>query len=294
MRYPKVTAATFFLVFSLSLSAQTSQPTLKVDGLKASVTIRRDARSVPYIEAASDADLYYAQGYVTASDRLWQMDLLRRVARGETAEIFGRAVLEEDKRWRRFGFAAIADASLAELTPELRAALENYARGVNTYIATLDEKSLPVEFQILQYRPRPWTPSDTIVVGKILADALSTTWRNDLLRASISELSSEKVADLTEQVTPYDVVLFGKDIPTPRRAASVSPAVSTNAVAFAENEFLVRATSLERVGLYAEGLAASNNWVISGSRTVDGKPILANDPHLSPAAPGLADNRTRS
>src|SRR5688572_12123389 len=123
-----------------------------VAGLSADVTVRRDNRSIPYIEAKSDADLYFAQGYVTASDRLWQMDLLRRVARGETAEIFGTQTLEEDKRWRRFGFSSIAEQSLSELTPELRAALESYARGVNAYIATLDEKSWPVEFQILQYR----------------------------------------------------------------------------------------------------------------------------------------------
>ena len=281
----------FFAVLLLVVAASAQAPVrTMVSGLKGEVTVRRDARSIPYIEAKTDADLYFAQGYETASDRLWQMDLMRRLARGETAEIFGQQALEEDKRWRRFGFAAIADQSIGILSPELKAALENYARGVNAYIATLDETSTPVEFKILQYKPRPWTPADTIVVGKILADALSSTWRNDLLRASLLALPKDKFADLTNQVTPYDVVLFGKDSPTAktlRRREESTIAANSALLSIAEREDEVRQRSLERIGLYAEDLAASNNWVIAGKRTADGKPILANDPHLSPTAPGI-------
>ncbi len=198
-------------LFFLFVGVNAQDTALTVTGLRDTVTVRRDARSIPYIEAKNEPDLYFTQGYVTASDRLWQMDLLRRVARGETAEIFGKSTLEEDKRWRRFGFAKVADESIGYLSPELRAALENYARGVNAYVATLDDKSLPIEFRILQYKPREWTAADSIIVGKILADALSSTWRQDLLRASLQSLPKEKLADLTNQVTPYDVVLFGKD-----------------------------------------------------------------------------------
>ena len=265
---------------------QPSTPHLVLPGLKDGVTIRRDDRDIPYIEAKNDSDLYFVQGYVTASDRLWQMDLMRRVARGESAEIFGKARLDEDKRWRRFGFAEIADQSLSKLTPELRSALDDYARGVNAFIATLDEKSLPVEFRILQYRPGQWSPTDTIVIGKILADALSTTWQNDLMRASIQGLSKEKLADLDNNVTPFDVVLFGKDTGSPGVAASKEKP-SVNLLAQAKNDLGLRKSSLELVGMYAEELAASNNWVISGRRTADGKPILANDPHLAPSAPGI-------
>ncbi len=281
--------AALITTFVCQAYGQVSPVNLTVSGLKSEVTVRRDARAIPYIEAKSAADLYFAQGYVTASDRLWQMDLMRRLARGETAEIFGNATLEEDKRWRRFGFAEIANQSLAELTPDLRSALENYARGVNAYIATLDEKTLPVEFRILQYKPREWSPTDTIVIGKILADALSSTWRNDLLRASLQNLSKEKYADLTNQVTPYDVVLFGNDNGKVAGTvvAATTEAVSTDALSAAAKDEQVRAESLGRVGLYAEDLAASNNWVISGKRTADGKPILANDPHLAPTAPGI-------
>src|SRR5436189_4738703 len=112
--------------------------------VKSDVTVRRDGRGIPYIEAKTDNDLYFAQGYVTASDRLWQMDLLRRLARGETAEIFGEKALEQDKHFRRFGFAEVANQSLGTLSPQLRTALNDYARGVNAFIATLDENSTPL------------------------------------------------------------------------------------------------------------------------------------------------------
>lgn len=283
-----VRSSLILFFFALAAHGQVSPSNLKVEGLKAEVMVRRDGRGIPYIEAKSDTDLYFTQGFVTASDRLWQMDLLRRVARGETAEIFGGSVLEEDKRWRRFGFSAVADQSLSVLTPELRVALNDYARGVNAYIASLDENSLPIEFKILQYKPKPWTPADTIVIGKILADALSTTWQRDLMRASLSKLPPEKFADLTNQVTPYDVILFGNDKGALRQNGTLPTGhVSSSALTAAAKDDQFRAESLSRVGLYSEDLAASNNWVISGKRTADGKPILANDPHLAPAAPGI-------
>lgn len=261
---------------------------ITLSGLGSDVTVRRDHRGTPYIEAKNDADLYFAQGYVTASDRLWQMDLMRRLARGETAEIFGAAGLEQDKRWRRFGFAGIADASLKELSPRLRKALDDYARGVNAFIAALDDKTTPIEFRILQYKPRDWTPSDTIVIGKILADALSTTWHNDILRAKLKqELSPAKFADLNNQTTPYDLILFGSDTAPPAALRAGLPGVSSSIVASAESDAEIRRQGLSLIGIYAEDLAASNNWAISGRRTADGKPLLANDPHLAPAAPGI-------
>ena len=143
-------------ILAVTAFAQEAATELKVTGLKEPVTVRRDGRGIPFIEARSDGDVYFAQGFTTASDRLFQMDLMRRLARGETAEIFGKSVLEEDKRWRRFNFAAIAEENLQFLSPELRTALDSYARGVNAFIATLDDKSLPIEFRILQYKPREW------------------------------------------------------------------------------------------------------------------------------------------
>lgn len=284
----RLTISVLFLVLLASTAISQANSNQTVTGLSKQVTVRRDARSIPYIAAASDADLYFAQGYITASDRLFQMDLMRRLSRGETAEIFGRTTIEEDKRWRKFGFAKISEDSLAIMNPELRSALEAYTRGVNAYIATLDEKTLPVEFRILHYKPAPWRPSDTLMIGKILSDALSTTWRNDVMRLSLQSMPKEKLADLTNQVTPVDVILFGTD---DKRAAAVGQNTIdgsiTSLIAAADREDEVRKASLERVGLYAEDVAASNNWVISGKRTTDGKAILANDPHLAPTAPGI-------
>lgn len=289
MKIRTIVFAALALVISGAIAnAQSSENSISVSGLNEKVTVKRDARGIPYISAANDDDLYFVQGYVTAGDRLWQMDLMRRLARGQTSELFGSRTVEEDKRWRRYGFSKVADDTMQYLSPELRSALENYARGVNAYIATLDDNTIPVEFKILQYRPTEWKSTDTIVIGKILADALSATWQEDLLKASLQNISKEKLADISNPVTPYDVVLFGKDNAAARnikaqRKVSVSPTEVLAANDAADD----RKRSLEMVGLYAEDLAASNNWVISGSRTADGKPLLANDPHLAPTQPGI-------
>jgi penicillin amidase len=284
------------LLFAVWSSAVAQSPNVSLPGLNSPVTVHRDKYSRPYISAANDADLYFVQGYVTASDRLWQMDMMRRVARGETAELSGQRTLEEDKRWRRFGFAKVVEESVQYLTPELKVALDAYASGVNAYIASLTEETMPVEFKILQYKPREWKPTDSLIIGKILADALSSTWRQDLLKAQLqAALPAEKFAELADVRHDLDVINFGKDLtgavgvpPTKERptgAVGVPP--TTDILAAAERDAEIRESSLKTVGLFAEDLSASNNWVISGKRTADGKAILANDPHLAPTAPGI-------
>jgi penicillin amidase len=257
--------------------------------LKGSVTIRRDERGIPYVEARTDADLYFAQGYVTAQDRLWQMDLLRRVARGETAEIFGKVALEQDKRWRKFGFAGVVEETFKNFSPEHRLILEAYARGVNAYIATLDKTKLPTEFQILQYSPSPWKPTDSLIIGAILADGLSTTWTADVMRAAFSDLPLEKFKQLFIEKTPYDVLVVGKDEEnrSPRVSKGGVITIDDSLSEFALKDEEIRKSSLELAGFYSEFNAMSNNWVVSGKRTLDGKPILANDPHLPPTAPSI-------
>lgn len=277
-----------------STAAQPNSQTLRLAGLQAAVTVRRDERGIPYIEATNEADLYFAQGYVTASDRLFQMDLLRRTARGELAEIFGAGpgggVLESDKQHRRYGFAQIADSQEALMPPKLRAALSDYARGVNALIESLDAKGLPPEFQILQSKPRPWRPSDSLIVGKLFDETLTTSWHSDLTRAAFADLPPSLREQLFPETSPLDVLLVGDDRPRRNKASappSIVPAVGQDtlrALAIAEQ---TRRRALERVGLYAEDAAASNNWVVSGKRTTTGKPLLANDPHLSASAPSI-------
>lgn len=206
---------------------------------------------------------------------------------------FGRQILEEDRRWRKFGFVRVAEEAARNSTGENRQALENYARGVNAYIASLGEKSLPVEFQILQYRPREWTIADSLVVGKIFDDALSNTWRMDLMKANLMNLPKEKLDWIFDPSSPLDVLLVGKDAQNSKSQTAVyetnappggwSPALAAKLVEIEKN----RQRSLERIGFHAEDLAASNNWVVSGKRTAGGKPLLANDPHLRPAQPPI-------
>ena len=152
-----------------------------------SVTIRRDERGIPYIDAENEEDLFFAQGYATASDRLWQMDFLRRTARGELAEILGPAALEIDKLHRIYGFRNIAEKLLDNASTDTREVLEAYARGVNFFIKDCDASSLPVEFRILGYQPRDWTAVDSLTLGKLFAEKLSFSADVDLLRALLSE-----------------------------------------------------------------------------------------------------------
>ncbi|MDT7687695.1 MAG: penicillin amidase [Acidobacteriota bacterium] len=276
-------------------TTQTAPAVVHLQGLKKSVTVRRDERGIPYIEASNEEDLYFAQGYVTASDRLWQMDLLRRTARGELSEIFGKSVLEEDKRRRTYGFAQVAEASAAEADPHSRAVMEAYARGVNAYIDSLDEQSLPLEFQLIGYRPRHWTPADSAAVGKNFAEALSTTWQVDITRAAFQDIPAARRDTLFPEMSPLDLPMVGSDTETKKtpapviRRSSLPSRGAVSAEVLAELATIQEATarSLARVGFYAEDLAASNNWVVSGKRTASGKPLLANDPHLAPSAPSI-------
>jgi penicillin amidase len=284
-----------FTAFSAGCYAQTTvsinETNLKIAGLKDKVIVRKDERAIPYIEAQNDADLYFTQGFVTASDRLWQMDLYRSVASGRTSELFGKLTIEEDKRWRRFGFQSIVEESYKNFSPEYRKVLDNYARGVNAYIATLDKDSMPTEFKILQYQPEPWKPTDSLIIGKILSDGLSTSWFEDAMKAKFADLPKEKFDQLFIEKTPFDVLVVGKDEEVQSSKSKVQSSMDLNSIenfyAFAEEQEAIRKSSLEKIGFYKDFNTASNNWVISGKRTLDGKPILANDPHLDASVPSI-------
>lgn len=285
--------------FPFQPSAQTAAPkaeesVARLPGLKKAVKVRRDERGIPYVEAEDESDLYFAQGYVTASDRLFQMDLFRRSARGELSEIFGKATIEEDKRRRTYGFKQVAEATVAQSDPRARAVLEAYAAGVNAYIDSLDDKGLPLEFQLLGYRPRHWTPADSAAVGKNFAETLSSTWTLDIARAAFAKLPPEKRAALFPEASPLDVLVVGTD---DKQKKNSTPAKRTSSLPVQSNlrELLSELSAIQqteertraRIGLNAEDRAASNNWVVSGKRTVSGKPLLANDPHLPPSAPSV-------
>src|SRR6185437_2993019 len=149
--------------------------TLSIAGLSAPVTVQRDAHGVPHIHAATLDDLIVAQGFVTAQDRLWQMDILRRHAAGELAEILGPSLVPHDRAQRILQVRAAADRAIASLPPDQLHWLQLYARGVNASIA-VQSPHLPIEFRILRYEPAQWTPRDSILVGLAMFQDLTNSF----------------------------------------------------------------------------------------------------------------------
>jgi penicillin amidase len=220
------------------------------------------------------------------------MDLARRTARGELSEIFGRDALELDKTHRTYGFAGVAEAEFASLSSADRAVLESYARGVNALIASLDASALPPEFRILQYKPRPWTPADSLLMAKLFYEVLTDPWQIDIMRGALASLPAEKRDGLLVETSPLDLLVVGTD-DVKRKASIARPELLSNAassIAALRSLTLMRETrkrALELTGLSDIERLASNNWVVSGKRTASGKPLLANDPHLPASAPSI-------
>jgi len=266
-------------------------PEIELKGLGKPVTVNYDQRGVPYVDAQNDDDLYFAQGYVVARDRLWQMDLSRRSSRGELAEIFGETAFEEDKIHRTYGFAELAGQMIPKLDPKARAAVEAYTRGVNAYIESLDDQSLPLEFRILRYKPARWQPSDCVILGKLFAEFLSNSWDLDLVRAAFAGVPEEKRNEIFQTKSAMDVLLVGSDDPEPSGKNQSHASSEARPSGGTVEKSLAALTSerswLERIGFSATDLAASNNWAVSGEHSVTGKPLLANDPHLTPSAPSI-------
>lgn len=260
------------------LKSQVSRNTIACSGLSHKVTVRRDERGIPFIDAANEADLYFAQGYATAADRLWQMDFLRRTARGELAEVIGSGAVEVDKLHRVYGFRRVAEALLAHASDHARRVLDSYARGVNAFIDQCDAKSLPPEFQMLQYQPSSWTPVDSIVLGKLFAEKLSFTVDVDILRALLSDLPPERIAWLLPETSPLDLI-EGHEKPVATREFSKAELAMLTKV--------LKTMRHARAVTNGDGEIGSNSWVVSGEKSVSGKPLLASDPHLPPASPSI-------
>jgi penicillin amidase len=267
--------------------------TLTVDGLHAPVTVERNAQGVPSIHATSIDDLLFAQGYVTAQDRLWQMDALRRHAAGELAEILGPGLVEHDKMQRYLQLRAAADRGAASLPPDQRRELEAYARGVNAFIDT-HRNTLPLEFHLLHYAPGPWTPRDSLLVSLVMWQDLSTSFARKLDREALGQhLAPQLLADLypvgswrdhppmqppADLTTPHEI----EEIPLDRTQSRLNrPSVSANA------HDLLALNSAFRPAACDDCRAGSNNWAIAGARSASGKPLVSNDMHLGLNAPDI-------
>ncbi|GBD42648.1 Acyl-homoserine lactone acylase QuiP [bacterium HR40] len=234
--------------------------TLELEGLLAPVEILWDGHGIPTIRAANDRDAWFALGFVHARDRLWQMELRRRAARGRLAEILGPEALPSDRLLRTLGLAWRAERSLAAWTPEDRDRLAAYVAGIN---AAIDLRPLrPLPFLLLDVRPEHWQASDPIAIQKLFAFDLEDEWRAEMQRAQLlARLGPELFADLF-----------------PEAAADELATISDERRAFLDGVAERSAALLAR--LPQPGRGASNAWAVSGSRTVTGSPLLANDPHL--------------
>ncbi len=279
--------------------------TLQVPGLTATVVVQRDAYSIPHIRAKSLDDLSLAQGYVMAQDRLWQMELVRRAASGRLSEIIGPATLEIDRNFRRLGLSEAADRDVPMLDPQERSQLESFAQGVNQYIAA-NHSRLPIEFSLLRYDPEPWRPADTLLVVGYMYQTLTSSWRWDLNRLDVSALiGQERAAFLYDESSPYDHPIVGARPATlPKTAAAapkqdpivgpalIKPANALKPAASQEPESTAALWSFAESTLFqfdeqVRAAFGSNNWVVDGSHTASGKPLLANDTHLSLSTPDI-------
>lgn len=263
--------------------------TLRVSGLTAAVTVTRDNRGVPTIEASNLDDLFFAQGYVTAQDRLFQMDGMRRFAAGELSEIVGEAQLEHDKQQRILGLKVAAQKTIETISPEDRSHFEAYARGINAFIQSHRDR-LPIEFRILRYAPKQWTIEDSALIGAYMVEDLSTSPRHALTREKIlAKLGPELTADLYVNSSWRDrppSVARPTLEPENDSAEESSVAADSHGVDSLPNHAGIefpQASFFDDPPL----VLGSNDWAVSGAHTVTGKPLLSNDMHLGHQMPNL-------
>ena len=266
-----ITAGAFFWYRSASQPQISGQ--LRMTGLQEKVDIVRDAEGIPHIYAKSAHDAYFALGVAHAQDRLWQMEMNRRIASGRMAEVLGPAALDTDRFLRTLGVRRNAEAIVRNLAPDARAALDAYAEGVNRY---LEERSgpLPPEFLLTGApAPAPWEPADSIAWQTMMAWDLSANWTQELLRMRLAQRMD--MAHIHAFLPPYpgDAPLHTQDYTGLYHSLAGT------------------AAQLEKVSRIAppslvEGMG-SNNWVLGSRRSATGKPLLANDPHLGLTTPAL-------
>jgi len=277
-----------------------------VSGIDASVEIVRDGSGVPHIYASSDRDLWFAQGYVHAQDRFWQMEFWRRIGAGRLSELFGETTLGTDQFIRTMGFPRIAAQEYERLSPEARAALDAYAAGVNAWIGDRRPGELALEFELLglqgvDVQVAPWTPVNTLTWLKIMAYDLGGNFQDEIDRLElIRAVGLERTADFFPPYRGDEMPYVVTDSELERFLAETGlPAGSTPAGAVGSSGPLADAVAnlpTRLVGgvdpgaplaLGRGGGVGSNNWVVSGDLTGDGRAILANDPHLSIQMPSI-------
>jgi penicillin amidase len=265
---------------------------ISIPGLAAPVAVVRDVHGVPSLHAESIDDLVFAQGFVTAQDRLFQMDTIRRHAAGTLAEVLGQSLVQHDILQRTLQIRASADRAVKQLPPAQLHLLERYAAGVNASMSA-QYAHLPIEFRVLRYTPEPWTPRDSMLVQFSMFEDLTNAFpvklaREGLLARLPKDLPPDQRAELEQDLYPVgswrdhppttpipDLTIEGPpipDVPLDDSQAKAAPPSSLPSSLFPLPSSLT---------------PGSNNWAISGAHTASGKPLLANDMHLSLNLPGI-------
>ena len=273
-----VAAISIYAYFTNGLPSYNGQ--VQLAGLKDKVTITRDQHALPHIIAQTSDDAYFAIGYAHAQDRLFQMQLHRHIAMGRLSELIGQQGLETDKFLRTLGMYQAAEASYHLLSQQTKTQLEAYSAGINAYLA--EDHILPVEFAILQLdKPQPWQPLHSAAWMKIMAWDLNNTWRKELDRLVMSaNFTPQQIAEYHHAYPgdkafippkPIDIYGFELNAPSPLQTSALSRQIKISAI--------IDHQTTEGIG--------SNNWVLAGSLSQTGKPLLANDPHLGLTAPAL-------
>ena len=289
-----------FAVETVRKSFPQTSGTIDVPGLSAEVTVVRDAYGVPQIYADNAADLFFAQGYVQAQDRFFQMDVRRHLAAGRLSEMFGVETLETDKVVRTLGWHRVAEQEVADLDPQTTRYLESFSAGVNAYIGDRSPSELSLEYALLglsghDYEVEKWSPADSVAWLKAMAWDLRGNMQDEVDRAMAStRLDASQIAQLYPDY-PYD-----RNQPTVRGGAVVDGAFDQDAppgsgaaragldpAAVEALRNVQKALSAVPTVVGTGSGVGSNAWVVDGNHSTTGQPILANDPHLAPSVPGV-------
>ncbi|MBK8945265.1 MAG: penicillin acylase family protein [Ignavibacteriae bacterium] len=242
-----------------------------VQNLKNEVSIYRDNNAIPYVYANSKSDLYFALGYLHAQERLFQMDLGRRAGEGKLSEILGHAAISYDKMFRTLELAKISKNHFNKFDNETKNILISYAKGVNEFLKN-DQDKFPIEFDVIGYKPELWKPEHSVLIAKLMAWELNISWWSDIaLSHIIQKLGVEKAKEI--------LPTFDENGPT------IIPENLQNIANVPLDLVQVDRNFRNFMGFVGTHIG-SNNWVVNGERSESGKPIIANDPHLSFSAPG--------
>ena len=269
-----VGAAGFYLFFRAAVPEYTG--TIHLKGLKSEVAVRTDDHGVPHIFADNEQDLFFAQGYIVARERMFQMDMTRLAGRGELSSVFGERTLEKDRFLKTVGFYRHARESYTVLLPETKEAIQAFTRGVNQYIETAEV--LPREYFFLKTRPLPWTPEDSVACAMLMSYSLTRSKRVDLAMTRILEQAGPELFELILPSYPeFAPTLTGK------RNGQTAGAVVRPERAAADTGFGL----VDMDFPYPMDIAASNWMLFSGSMTESGKALFAGSPDLTPTLPAL-------